>query len=61
MMMPPAAEIKPGMDITVKAVAADGKETSFQTTLRFDTEPEVAYFLNGGILQYVLRSLAKGE
>jgi len=54
-------EVKPGMDIQVKAVAGDGKETIFQTMLRFDTEPEVAYFKNGGILQYVLRSLAKGQ
>ena len=25
---------------------------------RIDTENEVAYYLNGGILQYVLRNLA---
>jgi len=53
------SELVPGMDIDVTAANAEGKVTAFKTTLRFDTEPEVAYFRNGGILQYVLRSLAK--
>ena len=30
---------------------------SFQVKSRLDTEPEVAYFMNGGILRYVLRKL----
>ena len=30
---------------------------TFVTTCRLDTEPEVAYFMNGGILRYVLRKL----
>jgi len=32
---------------------------TFTCRIRLDTEPEVAYFKNGGILQYVLRNLAK--
>ena len=32
---------------------------SFVTKLRFDTEVELTYYQNGGILQYMLRKLAK--
>ena len=35
----------------------DGKK--FQVKVRIDTEPELAYFQNGGILHYVLRKLMK--
>ena len=31
----------------------------FVATNRLDTEPEIGYFQHGGILQYVLRELAK--
>ena len=31
----------------------------FQVKVRIDTEPELAYFQNGGILHYVLRKLMK--
>ena len=31
----------------------------FMTKCRLDTDPEVVYFKNGGILQYVLRKIAK--
>lgn len=34
---------------------------SFQVKTRLDTDVEIAYFQNGGILQYVLRKLVKGE
>jgi aconitate hydratase len=34
---------------------------SFQVTARLDTPQEVEYFLQGGILQYVLRQLAARE
>lgn len=30
---------------------------SFTVTCRLDTDPEIAYYQNGGILQYVLRKL----
>lgn len=32
-------------------------EKKFQTLVRLDTAPEVAYFKNGGILHTVLRKL----
>ncbi|CAI5950883.1 unnamed protein product [Closterium sp. NIES-64] len=53
--LPPLKEIKPGMDVEV--TSDNGKK--FTTTLRFDTQVELTYFENGGILHYVLRSLAK--
>ena len=43
----------------VRAVNADGAETSFTVTVRVDTPQEVEYYRNGGILPYVLRELAK--
>jgi aconitate hydratase len=36
----------------------DGKEKTFQVRVRIDTPQENQYYLNGGILQYVLRQLA---
>ena len=43
----------------VTAVAPDGTSTSFDAVVRIDTPGERGYFVNGGILQYVLRNLAK--
>ena len=42
------------MDVTRK----DGSTFSFTALCRIDTANEVEYFMNGGILQYVLRNLA---
>jgi aconitate hydratase len=52
------AGLRPRQDVTVKVRRADGSEESFQTRCRIDTVNELEYFLNGGILQYVLRKLA---
>ncbi|MBA3896526.1 MAG: aconitate hydratase AcnA [Sphingomonadaceae bacterium] len=52
------AGLRPRQDVTVKLTRADGKEETFQTRCRIDTVNELEYFLNGGILQYVLRKLA---
>ena len=46
-----------GKLLTMKATAADGKVTEFTVKVRIDTPQENLYYLNGGILQYVLRSL----
>jgi len=45
--------LKVGQDVIVKT--STGK--SITVTCRLDTDPEVAYFQNGGILNYVLRKL----
>lgn len=41
----------------IKVTASSGK--SFEVKVRLDTDVEIEYFKNGGILQYVLRRLAK--
>ncbi|HET9185181.1 MAG TPA: aconitate hydratase, partial [Solirubrobacterales bacterium] len=45
--------------VTVTARSDDGEEKSFETTVRLDTPNEVTYFVNGGILQTVLRNLKR--
>src|SRR5690606_36483763 len=44
---------------TVRVVASkdDGTSVEFDAVVRIDTPGEAEYFRNGGILQYVLRSL----
>ncbi|MDA8123424.1 MAG: aconitate hydratase AcnA [Deltaproteobacteria bacterium] len=51
-----AAGISPGKRMTVRA-ALDGEEKTFPAIARIDTPEEVRYYLNGGILPYVLRRL----
>ncbi|MFT3942869.1 MAG: aconitate hydratase AcnA [Ancrocorticia sp.] len=43
----------------VVAEKADGSAIEFEARVRIDTPGEADYFRNGGILQYVLRQLAK--
>ena len=43
----------------VVAEKADGSLLEFEARVRIDTPGEADYFRNGGILQYVLRQLAK--
>ncbi len=45
-----------GKVLTMKATK-DGKEKTFKVLARIDTPQENLYYLNGGILQYVLRQL----
>ncbi|MBT9254670.1 aconitate hydratase [Phycicoccus sp. MAQZ13P-2] len=45
--------------VSVVATAEDGTETSFDAVVRIDTPGEADYYRNGGILQYVLRSLVR--
>jgi len=49
--------IQPGMTVTLVIHRADGSTTDVPLLCRIDTLDEVEYFLNGGILQYVLRQL----
>jgi len=50
--------LRPRQTVTVKLTRGDGTEESFETLCRIDTVNELEYFLNGGILPYVLRKLA---
>ena len=43
--------------VAVRAEKADGSVVEFDAVLRIDTPGEADYYRNGGILQYVLRSL----
>jgi aconitate hydratase len=52
------AALRPRQTVTVKLTRADGREETFETLCRIDTVNELEYFLNGGILPYVLRKLA---
>ena len=48
--------------VKVTAVKPGGEEISFDAVVRIDTPGEADYYRNGGIMQYVLRSLvAKGQ
>ncbi|PZQ23577.1 MAG: aconitate hydratase AcnA [Sphingopyxis macrogoltabida] len=52
------AEIKPRQTVTVTVTRPDGSTFNFDTLCRIDTANEVEYYINGGILHYVLRKLA---
>jgi len=45
--------------VGVTATAEDGSTKEFDATVRLDTPNEVTYYLNGGILQTVLRNLRR--
>jgi aconitate hydratase len=51
------ADITPRKMLPVKAVTNDGREIAFEVLARLDTDIEVDYFQNGGILPYVLRKM----
>ena len=53
-----AAKLEPGMTVKVTATGAAGATKQFDALLRIDTPDEAEYYRHGGILQYVLRSLA---
>ncbi|WEK48239.1 MAG: aconitate hydratase AcnA [Candidatus Andeanibacterium colombiense] len=50
--------VTPGQPIEVEVTRADGTKFHFTAKCRIDTANEMEYYLNGGILQYVLRKLA---
>ena len=52
------ADLRPRQTVEVTLTRADGSTETFATRCRIDTVNELDYFLNGGILHYVLRNLA---
>ena len=52
------AGLKPRQDVRVDVTRPDGTHFTFTALCRIDTANELEYFLNGGILHYVLRKLA---
>ena len=51
---------EPGGEVAVSAIRKDGPTVAFTATVRLDSEVEVEYYRNGGILHTVLRKLATG-
>ncbi len=51
-------KIKPRQSLAVTIAGPNGTQT-IQTRVRIDTENELEYYRHGGILQYVLRGLAR--
>ena len=49
------ASLTPRQDVAVEVTRKDGSKFSFTALCRIDTANELEYFMNGGILQYVLR------
>ncbi|MGQ7273427.1 aconitate hydratase AcnA [Marinobacter sp. V034] len=54
-----AGETKPGQTIEMTVTYPDGNEEKVDLVSRIDTVNEAGYFLNGGILHYVLREMIK--
>ena len=52
-----ATDLQPRQQITVRARAGDGRETTFAVIVRIDSPVEIEYYNNGGILQTVLRNM----
>ena len=52
------ASLAPRQDVEVEVTRKDGTTFTFTALCRIDTANEVEYFMNGGILHYVLRKLA---
>ena len=53
-----AGELKPRQTLIAQVKSADGSVQEVPLTCRIDTLDELEYFRNGGILPYVLRTLA---
>jgi aconitate hydratase A / 2-methylisocitrate dehydratase len=56
-----AGDLRPHASVAVTATAEDGTVTRFETKARLDSDVDVEYYRNGGILQTVLRKMARGE
>jgi aconitate hydratase len=50
-------DIKPQSELTVRAVKPNGSEVIFQVIARLNTNIEIEYYRNGGILHTVLRKM----
>ncbi len=54
------SDITPRGDVTMEIIYADGSAATTQLRVRIDTEDELDYYRNSGILHFVLRRLAQG-
>jgi aconitate hydratase len=53
------AELGPRQKVKLRITRPGGRSDEVEVQCRIDTENEVEYFRNGGILHYVLRGLAR--
>jgi aconitate hydratase len=52
-------KLSPRMDLTLAVHRPNGTTDMVPVTCRIDTVDEIGYYEHGGILQYVLRQMAK--
>ena len=53
--------LEPGDTVEIVATKTDGVRTRFIAKARLDSDIDVEYYYNRGILQTVLRKMARGE
>ena len=53
--------LEPGCKLNVVATAEDGSSKTFEVVVRLDSDIDVEYYQNGGILHTVLRKMGRGE
>lgn len=56
-----AEGLTPGKRLKVSARKSDGETINFEAVARLDSEIEIEYYLNGGILHYVVRDFLKNN
>ncbi len=52
--------LQPGQELTLRIARSDGRRDEAQVRSRLDTGNEIQYFVNGGILNFVLQKLLAG-
>ncbi len=52
-------KLRPGQTLTARIHRADGSREEVELLVRIDTANEISYYVNGGILNYVLQKLMK--
>jgi aconitate hydratase len=52
-------QLKPRQEVELTVTYADGSTKQTKLLARLDTADEVDYYMHGGILHYVLRTMAK--
>ena len=57
--IPGLTAVKPRQIVTAKVTRGDGSTVDVELLCRIDTEVEIEYVENGGVLHYVLRNLAR--
>ena len=55
------SDLSPRQTVNATITYADGSEKTIPLLVRIDTEDEMEYYRNGGILHYVLRNLVSAE